>query len=239
MKGVANMRTIGLLAGMSWESSVTYYQIINETIREQLGGLHSAKILMYSVEFAEMEAYMKAGKWDKCAAILGAAAQNLEKAGADFFLICTNTLHKVAPEISAMVDIPLLHIAGATGKELESENIKKVALLGTKYTMEQDFYKKILIDQGIEVIIPPAADREILNDIIFKELCLGINTEKAKKEFLRVINDLAADGARGVIFGCTEIGLLLSPDEVTLPVFDTALIHAKAAALWSLKGEKS
>lgn len=232
------MKTIGLLAGMSWESSVTYYQIINETIREQLGGLHSAKILMYSVEFAEMETHMAAGNWEKCAAILGTAAQNLEKAGADFVLICTNTLHKVAPEISAMIQIPLLHIAEATLKELRASNIEKVALLGTKYTMEEDFYKKILIDHGIDVMIPKKADRVILNDIIFKELCLGINTEKGKREFLRVIDVLAENGAQGVIFGCTEIGLLVSPNDSSLPVFDTALIHARQAALLSLKGEE-
>jgi aspartate racemase len=232
------MKTIGLLAGMSWESSVTYYQIINETIREQLGGLHSAKILMYSVEFAEMEAHMAAGQWSNCAKILGTAAQNLEKACADFVLICTNTLHKVAPEISAMIQIPLLHIAEATLKELQTENIQKVALLGTKYTMEQDFYKKVLIDHNIDVMIPAKEDREIINDIIFKELCLGINTKEGKEEFLRIIGELAKNGAQGVIFGCTEIGLLVSPNDSPLPVFDTALIHAKQAALFALEGEQ-
>lgn len=232
------MKTIGLLAGMSWESSITYYQIINETIREQLGGLHSAKILMYSVDFAEIEANMTTGNWEKCAAILGTAAQNLEKAGADFVMICTNTLHKVAPEISAMILIPLLHIAEATLLELRAGNIEKVALLGTKYTMEEDFYKKILIDHDIDVMIPKEADREILNDIIFKELCLGIHTEKGKRDFLRVIDALGQNGAQGVIFGCTEIGLLVSPSDSSLPVFDTALIHARQAALSALKGEE-
>lgn len=224
------MKTIGLLGGMSWESTVTYYQLLNETIKERLGGLHSAKILLYSVDFEEIEACQSSGDWDRSARILSDAALGLERAGADMILICTNTMHKVAPQIQARLHVPLLHIADATADALEKAGVSKVALLGTKYTMCQDFYKSRLIDRGFTVLIPDGTDVELVNHVIFDELCLGVLKPESKAEFLRVIGDLAAQGAQGVILGCTEIGLLISQADTDLPVFDTTLIHAKRAA---------
>ena len=224
------MKTIGLLGGMSWESTVTYYQLLNETIKERLGGLHSAKILLYSVDFEEIEACQSSGDWDRSARILGDAALGLERAGADMILICTNTMHKVAPQIQARLHVPLLHIADATADALEKAGVSKVALLGTKYTMCQDFYKSRLIDRGFTVLIPDETDVELVNHVIFDELCLGVLKPESKAEFLRVIGALAAQGAQGVILGCTEIGLLISQADTDLPVFDTTLIHAKRAA---------
>lgn len=224
------MKTIGLLGGMSWESTVTYYQLLNETIKERLGGLHSARILLYSVDFEEIEACQSSGDWDRSARILGDAALGLERAGADMILICTNTMHKVAPQIQARLHVPLLHIADATADALEKAGISKVALLGTKYTMCQDFYKSRLIDRGFTVLIPDETDVELVNHVIFDELCLGVLKPESKVEFLRIIGDLAAQGAQGVILGCTEIGLLISQADTDLPVFDTTLIHAKRAA---------
>lgn len=224
------MKTIGLLGGMSWESTVTYYQLLNETIKERLGGLHSAKILLYSVDFEEIEACQSSGDWDRSARILGDAALGLERAGADMILICTNTMHKVAPQIQARLHVPLLHIADATADALEKAGVSKVALLGTKYTMCQDFYKSRLIDRGFTVLIPDNTDVELVNHVIFDELCLGVLKPESKAEFLRIIGDLAAQGAQGVILGCTEIGLLISQADTDLPVFDTTLIHAKRAA---------
>lgn len=224
------MKTIGLLGGMSWESTVTYYQLLNETIKERLGGLHSAKILLYSVDFEEIEACQSSGDWDRSARILGDAALGLERAGADMILICTNTMHKVAPQIQARLHVPLLHIADATADALEKAGVSKVALLGTKYTMCQDFYKSRLIDRGFTVLIPDGTDVELVNHVIFDELCLGVLKPESKVEFLRIIGDLAAQGAQGVILGCTEIGLLISQADTDLPVFDTTLIHAKRAA---------
>ena len=224
------MKTIGLLGGMSWESTVTYYQLLNETIKERLGGLHSAKILLYSVDFEEIEACQSSGDWDRSARILGDAALGLERAGADMILICINTMHKVAPQIQARLHVPLLHIADATADALEKAGVSKVALLGTKYTMCQDFYKSRLIDRGFTVLIPDGTDVELVNHVIFDELCLGVLKPESKAEFLRIIGDLAAQGAQGVILGCTEIGLLISQADTDLPVFDTTLIHAKRAA---------
>lgn len=224
------MKTIGLLGGMSWESTVTYYQLLNETIKERLGGLHSAKILLYSVDFEEIEACQSSGDWDRSARILGDAALGLERAGADMILICTNTMHKVAPQVQARLHVPLLHIADATADALEKAGVSKVALLGTKYTMCQDFYKSRLIDRGFTVLIPDGTDVELVNHVIFDELCLGVLKPESKAEFLRIIGDLAAQGAQGVILGCTEIGLLISQADTDLPVFDTTLIHAKRAA---------
>lgn len=224
------MKTIGLLGGMSWESTVTYYQIINETVMKELGGLHSAKILMYSADFEEIERYQSSGEWDKSAAVLSGAAQRLERAGADFIVLCTNTMHKVAPEIKSGVKIPLLHIAEVTAQKLKEYGIKKVGLLGTKYTMTQDFYKEKLEEAGIEVLIPDASAIDTINSIIFDELCVGRIRESSKRVFLRAINWLKSRGAKGVILGCTEIGLLIHPEDVDMPVFDTALIHARCAA---------
>lgn len=228
------MKTIGLIGGMSWESTVTYYQIVNETIKHELGGLHSAKLVLYSVDFAEIEKCQAEGDWDKSADILSAPAQNLEKAGADFIVICTNTMHKVAPQIQSRIQIPIIHIAEATAEELKRHNIKKVALLGTKYTMTQDFYKAKLEGEGIEVLIPNEEDVETVNTVIYNELCLGIISEVSRKEYCRIIESIAGQGAQGVILGCTEIGLLIKQEDISLPVFDTTKIHATKAALLSI-----
>jgi len=228
------MKTIGLIGGMSWESTVPYYQIINEEIKSRLGGLHSAKIVLYSVEFDEIERCQSSGNWEKSGEILGKAAQGLEAAGADFLLICTNTMHKVAPQIASMVHIPIVHIAAATADELEKHSIRKVGLLGTKYTMTEAFYKQVLIDREIDVVIPEEMDIEIINNIIFQELCVGKIKEESRKEFQRIIDCLAEKGAEGVILGCTEIGLLIHPSDSSLPVFDTTMIHAKRAAEMAL-----
>lgn len=223
------MKTIGLLGGMSWESTITYYQQINKQINEALGGLHSAQILLASVDFEAIEACQKNNEWEKSGEILAGYAQSLERAGADFLLICTNTMHKVAPQIQQAISIPIIHIADATVTDLQAKQIKKVALLGTTYTMTQDFYKQRVIDQGIDVLIPDEAAISELNRIIFDELCHGVIKETSKATFLRAIRDLQKRGAEGVILGCTEIGLLIEQSDVDLPVFDTTLIHAKAA----------
>lgn len=228
------MKTIGLIGGMSWESTVTYYQLINETIKERLGGLHSAKILMYSVDFQEIEACQAAGDWARSADILGDAAVRLEQAGADFLVICTNTMHKVAPEIQKQVSIPLLHIAEATAEQLLERGISTVGLLGTKYTMTQDFYKQKLLEAGIQVIIPEEDDLEFVNRVIYDELCLGVILERSKAEYLRVIAQMKKRGAEGIILGCTEIGLLIRQEDTDLPVFDTTQIHSRKAALAAL-----
>ena len=229
------MKTIGLIGGMSWESTVTYYKIINETIKRELGGLHSAKILLYSVDFDEIEKYQSSGEWDKSAAVLGDAAANLEKAGADFILICTNTMHKVADAVQKRISVPILHIAEVTADVLKAKGIEKVGLLGTKYTMTQDFYKAKLIEAGIAVVIPDEAEVEMINDVIFNQLCLGIISEESRTKFVQAIEQLKSKGAQGVILGCTEIGLLIEQKDSALPVFDTTLIHAEKAALLSLK----
>lgn len=223
------MKTIGLIGGMSWESTVPYYRIINEEVKNRLGGLHSAKIILYSVEFDEIEKCQSRGDWEKSGDILGRAAQGLEAAGADFILICTNTMHKVAPQIQSMIQIPIVHIADATADALQACHIQKAGLLGTKYTMTQDFYKQKLIDRGIDVITPKEADIDIINDIIFHELCVGKIREESRRQFQTVINDLNDRGAEGVILGCTEIGLLIHPSDSSLPVFDTTQIHARHA----------
>lgn len=228
------MKTIGLIGGMSWESTVPYYQIINETIKEKLGGLHSAKLLLYSVDFAEIEECQAKGEWDRSADILADSAVRLERAGADFIVICTNTMHKVAPQIQKQIQIPIIHIADATADVLEQNKIKKVALLGTKYTMTQDFYKEKLIAREIEVMVPGAEDIEQINRVIYEELCLGVISDQSRKEFVRIIEQLKGKGAEGVILGCTEIGLLIHQQDSPLPVFDTTQIHARKAALLSI-----
>lgn len=229
------MKTIGLIGGMSWESTIPYYRIINEEVKKRLGGLHSAKIVLYSVEFDEIERCQSSGDWEKSGDILGRAAQGLEAAGADFLLICTNTMHKVAPQVASMVHIPVVHIADATADELEKNHIRRVGLLGTKYTMTQDFYKQILIDRGIEVVIPDEPDIEIVNDVIFRELCLGELKDESRRQFQRIIDSLKGKGAEGVILGCTEIGMLIQQVDSSLSVFDTTLIHAKRAAELALE----
>ena len=232
------MKTIGFIGGMSWESTVTYYQIVNETVKKELGGLHSAKVLLFSVDFAEIEAYQAKGEWEASARVLSQAAVNLEKAGADFIVICTNTMHKVAPEIQREISIPVIHIAEATAEELKKNGITKVGLLGTKYTMTQEFYKSKLTEAGIAVVIPDEDGITVVNDVIYKELCLGIISKQSKQKFLSVIEDLQRKGARGVILGCTEIGLLIGQEDTALPVFDTTLIHATKAAMLAIEGEQ-
>ena len=228
------MKTIGLLGGMSWESTIPYYRIINEEIKNRLGGLHSAKIVLYSVEFDEIERCQSSGDWETSGEILGKAAQGLEAAGADFLLICTNTMHKVAPQVASMVHIPIVHIADATADELEKRRVRRVGLLGTKYTMTQDFYKQKLIGRGIDVVIPDGEDIDVVNDIIFHELCVGEVRESSRRRFQEVIDRLKEKGAEAVILGCTEIGLLVRPSDSSLPVFDTTEIHAKRAAEMAL-----
>ena len=223
------MKTIGMIGGMSPESTMTYYKIINDEIKERLGGFHSAKILLYSVDFSEIEACQSKGMWDETAKILGEIAVKLEQAGADFILICTNTMHKVADQVQDMIHIPLLHIAEATAKELVKNDIQKVALLGTKYTMQQNFYKDKLIQAGLSVIIPEETEMQFVNEVIFQELCKGIVSEKSKQEYLAIIKGLQEKGAQAVILGCTEIGMLIQKKDTELPVFDTAVIHANHA----------
>ena len=229
------MKTIGLIGGMSWESTVTYYQVINETVKKELGGLHSVKCILYSVDFDEIEKYQSAGEWNKSAEVLAQAASALERAGADFIVICTNTMHKVAPEISRKITVPLLHIADMTAIELKKSNIKKVGLLGTKYTMQQAFYKNVLQANGIEVIVPDDAGIEVVNSVIYDELCIGKISAQSKAAYLRIISELSNKGAQGIILGCTEIGILVKQSDTTVPLFDTALIHAQNAALKSIE----
>ena len=230
------MKTIGLIGGMSWESTITYYQVLNETIKQALGGLHSAKCILYSVDFEEIEKCQANGDWNRSAEILSDAAQSLEKAGADYIVICTNTMHKVADEIKKHIHIPILHIAEMTAVELEKSGITKVGLLGTKYTMQQDFYKYILENRGIHVVIPNEDQVELVNDIIYNELCLGVISNESKQQYLDIIGDLVKSGVQGVILGCTEIGLLVKQADTDIPLFDTTLIHAKNAALISIDG---
>lgn len=230
------MKIIGLIGGMSWESSAEYYRIINEKIKEKLGGLHSAKTLMYSVDFEEIERLQHQGKWQELTEIMIDAAKRLENGGADFIVICTNTMHKMADEIQENVKIPLLNIADATAEKVKNKGIKKVGLLGTKFTMEEDFYKGRLIDRyGLQVLIPNENDRQIVHDVIYKELCLGIVNPESKEKFVEIIRNLVSDGAEAVILGCTEIPLLIKQDDVEIPIFDTTRIHAEAAVEWSIK----
>ncbi|MGX7148042.1 aspartate/glutamate racemase family protein [Enterococcus ureasiticus] len=229
------MKTIGLLGGMSWESSADYYRLINETIKAELGGLHSAKCILFSVDFQEIERYQFSNQWDKSAELLAEACLSLEKVGADYIVICTNTMHKVAEVIQQKISIPILHIAKVTATELKHHKIKKVGLLGTKFTMEEHFYKQVIEDNEIDVIIPEQSDRERISKIIYEELCLGKTTDISKQFYLEVINQLSQRGAEGVILGCTEIGMLIAQSDTTVPLFDTTKIHAVQAALTSLE----
>lgn len=231
------MKTIGLLGGMSWESTMTYYQLINEEVKKRLGGFHSAKILLYSVDFHEIEECQAKGDWNRSAEILAEAAQSLERAGADFLVICTNTMHKIAPQIQSRIHIPILHIAEATVEKLTEHHIQRVALLGTQYTMQEDFYKQKLQEADIEVLVPDQRDMELVNDVIYHELCLGKINNRSKQEYLRIIQSLADQGAEGVILGCTEIGLLIQQQDTVLPVFDTTLIHGMKAVEKALQEE--
>ncbi|MGO3909482.1 aspartate/glutamate racemase [Huaxiibacter chinensis] len=229
------MKTIGLLGGMSWESTIPYYRLINEGIKHRLGGLHSASLLLHSVDFHEIEACQASGEWDKAGEMLAQAALGLERAGAEGILLCTNTMHKVAGHIEARCALPFLHIADATGRAIQAAGMKRVALLGTRYTMEQDFYRGRLSAQfGIESLIPDDADRARINQIIFDELCLGTFSEASRNFYIEVIEKQAKEGAEGVIFGCTEIGLLVPVAQSPIAVFDTAAIHAADAVEFML-----
>lgn len=225
------MKIIGLIGGMSWESTVPYYRQINQTIKDRLGGLHSAKCILYSLDFHEIERLQHAGDWDAAGAMLAEAARSLQAAGAEFLVLRTNTMHKVAPNIEAAVDIPLLHIADATASTIKAAGHSTVGLLGTKFTMEQPFYRERLTQRhGIQVIIPSADDREIIHRVIYDELCLGIVSTESRNAYRRVMRDLAAQGAQAIILGCTEISLLVEPQDAEVPLFDTTAIHARAAA---------
>ena len=229
------MKTMGLLGGMSWESTIPYYRLINEGIKERLGGLHSAKIVLHSVDFHEIEACQSKGEWDIAGDMLAQAALGLQKAGAEGIVLCTNTMHKVAHHIESRCGLPFLHIADATGRAITAQNVQRVALLGTRYTMEQDFYRgRLNAEFGIESLIPEEPQRLRINQIIFEELCLGKITEESKRYYQQVIEELQGQGAQGVIFGCTEIGLLLNQQDCPLPVFDTAAIHAADAVKFML-----
>jgi len=233
------MKTIGLLGGMSWESTETYYRLINEGVKKRLGGLHSAKICLYSVDFEEIERLQHAGDWEGMARILIEAAQRIEAGGADFLLICTNTMHKVAPEIEAQINIPILHIADATAERVRSQGINTVGLLGTNFTMEQKFYTGRLREKyGIEVLIPSAPERQIIHSVIYQELCLGKILAASRSKYLRIINQLAAQGAEAIILGCTEIPLLIQQEHTSIPLFDTTEIHAAKAVGTALLEEE-
>lgn len=229
------MKTIGLLGGMSWESTVTYYQTINRSVGAALGGLHSARIVLHSVEFHAISELQHAGRWQQAGAMLADAASSLARAGADFLVLCTNTMHRVAPQIEAATRLPLLHIADATAERIAAAGIERVALLGTRFTMEQEFYRGRLEQQhGLGVLVPPAEDRTIVHRVIYEELCRGRVDAGSRDGYRRIVDDLVAAGAQGVILGCTEIGLLLQQADVPVPLFDTARIHAEAAARFAL-----
>ncbi|GAA4717121.1 aspartate/glutamate racemase family protein [Brevibacillus fulvus] len=228
------MKRIGLIGGMSWESSAEYYRLINEEVKRRLGGLHSAQCLLYSVDFAEIERYQAEGQWDLAGKCLADAALSLEQGGADFLLICTNTMHKVAASIEGTVGIPLLHIADATASQIKKQNIRTIGLLGTKYTMEQDFYKARLEASGLKVIVPQQADRELVNKIIYEELCLGKIVPSSRVAYKQVIQRLVESGAEGIVLGCTEIGLLINAEDSEVPLFDTTRIHAAEAVKLAL-----
>ncbi len=229
------MKTIGLIGGMSWESSVEYYRIVNETTKAKLGGLHSAKSIMYSVDFAEIERLQHQNRWQEAAQVLIDAARSIENSGADFIVLCTNTMHKVAEEIQAHINIPFLHIADATARQITDSGIKKVGLLGTRFTMEEDFYKSRLTEKfGLDVIIPDADAREVVHRVIYDELVVGEIRQDSKERYLNIIQQLVDGGAEGIILGCTEIGLLVHQGDCRVPLFDTTRIHAVAAVEYAL-----
>ncbi len=230
-----SMKTIGLLGGMSWESTVPYYRIINETVKERLGGLHSAKLILYSVDFYEIERLQHVGAWDEAGRVLAEASQSLRAAGADFLVLCTNTMHKVAGAIETAAGIPLLHIADPTAEEIKRQGLTKIALLGTRFTMEQEFYKSRLTGRhGIEVLVPDEADREIVHKVIYEELCQGKVRDESRAIYRDIIRRLQNRGAQGVILGCTEIAMLVGANDATVPLFDTTTLHARNAAEFAL-----
>ncbi len=228
------MKTIGLIGGMSWESTIPYYSIINEYVREKLGGLHSAKIVLISVEFDEIEKCQSSGDWRKSADVLSDAAIKLEKIVSDFIFICKNTMHKVYAQIQESVSVPVIHIADATADKLKESGVKRVGLLGTRYTMTEDFYKSRVMERGFDVLIPNNKDIEFVNKVIFDQLCIGNIREESQREFSRIIFEMKENGAEAVILGCTEIGLLIKQENSILPVYDTTFIHAQRAASLAL-----
>ena len=228
------MRTLGLLGGMSWESTLPYYRIVNECVRDRLGGLHSAKLVLHSVDFAEIEELQRRGDWDAGGAMLADAARGLRAAGAEAIVLCTNTMHRVASAIEQAVDIPLLHIADATAARIRATGLERVGLLGTRFTMEMDFYRSRIEAAGIAVSVPGEAQRDTVDRIIYEELCQGRIFEASREAYRGIIAGLVEAGAQGVILGCTEIGLLVGPEDAAVPLFDTARIHAEAAADWAL-----
>jgi len=230
------VKTIGMIGGMSWESTLEYYRIVNQEVKARLGGLHSAKCLLYSVDFEEIEALQRRNQWPKAAGVLSRAAQGLEKGGADFILICTNTMHKVAEEVEQSVSIPLLNIADATAEKIIAAGMQKIALLGTRFTMEEDFYKGRLVNAfGLEVLVPNNAEMDVIHRVIYQELCLGKIDNNSRQKYLDVIDRLVGEGAEGVILGCTEIGLLVRQEDTRVPLFDTTEIHARAAVEFALQ----
>lgn len=234
------MKTIGLLGGMSWESTADYYRLINQGIREKCGSFHSAPLILNSVDFAQIEELQRKGDWQIMGEILAEAALNVERAGADFLLICTNTMHKVAEEIEAAISIPLLHIGDATGKVLQDKGISTVGLLGTAFTMEQEFYRGRLENRyAMDVVIPEESDRKIVHEVIFNELCLGKHLEQSRQNYLRIINTLTARGAEAVILGCTEIGMLVKQSDSKVHLLDTTMLHAQQAVAMALEEEES
>ncbi|MEU8594222.1 aspartate/glutamate racemase family protein [Streptomyces globisporus] len=230
------MRTIGLIGGMSWESTAEYYRLINEYTRDRLGGLHSARCVLYSVDFAEIERLQTEGRWGEAGEVLADAARAVQSAGADMVLICTNTMHKVADTVASAVSVPLVHLADATADAVRAAGVRKVALLGTAFTMEQDFYRGRLRDRGLDVRVPDAAGRALVHEVIYGELCLGEVRAASREAYREIIRDLVADGAEGVILGCTEIELLIGPEDSPVPVFPTARLHALAAVDAALCG---
>lgn len=229
------MKTMGLIGGMSWESSLEYYRTINETVKERLGGLHSCKSLMYSVDFAEIEGLQHRGEWDRATVMMVDAAKRLEKGGAEFIIICTNTMHLMAEEIEAEISVPLLHIADATAERLKADGIHRVGLLGTQFTMEKDFYRGRLMDRhGLDVLVPEKEKRNLIHRVIYDELCLGKISSASREAYKSIINDLSQQGADGIILGCTEIGLLVGDEDSAIPLFDTTRIHATAAVDFAL-----
>lgn len=232
------MKTIGMLGGMSWESTASYYKAINEGVKSELGGLHSAKICLYSVNFDEIEKLQHEGKWNETALILANAAKSVEAGGADFLMICTNTMHKVVPEIEAEISIPILHIADATANKLVADGVKKVGLLGTRFTMEQDFYKSRLIDNfGVDVVVPDTNGQTVVHNVIYDELCRGIISSESREQYLSIVNDLHEQGAEAVILGCTEIALLIQQEHTRVPLYDTTEIHAAQAVQLAISGD--
>ena len=233
--GEIDLKTIGLIGGMSWESTAHYYQQINEQIKQRLGGLHSARIVLYSVDFHDIERLQAAGRWNEAGECLAAAARALVAAGAEFLVLCTNTMHKVAPAIEAAAGIPLLHIADATAEAVRSAGIRRIGLLGTRFTMEQDFYRgRLESAHGLQVLVPDDAERTIVHEVIYNELCLGVINESSRVAYRDIIRRLVAQGAEGIILGCTEIGMLVSPADSPVPVFDTTAIHASGAVEYCL-----